>query len=140
MNVLDCFSGVGGGILASYLLGHNVVCAIEENRFCQQLLVSLQDSRAHYPFSIWSDIRTFKGQPWVGCINLVQGGFPCQNISSAGDRSGLDGKESSLFWELWRVFCECQAEYLFIENSPMLRFRGLDQILEVFAEERLDAE
>ena len=141
MNVLDTFSGAGGGILASQLLGHNVVCAIENNEFARDVLVSNQNAGVFSPFPIWDDVSTFDGREWSGVVDIVQGGFPCQDVSAASTTgAGIDGAKSSLFWEQWRIFEETQAEFIFIENAPTLRSRGLEKILEAFAHVGLDAE
>lgn len=81
-------------------------------------------------FPIWDDIRTFDGKPWRGCVDVVSGGFPCQDISSVGSRRGLAGDRSGLWFEMLRVIGEVRPAYVFAENSPDLRTRGLDVVLE----------
>lgn len=85
------------------------------------------------PFPIWDDIRTFDGRPWRGTVDVVSGGFPCQDISSAGTREGLAGERSGLWFEMLRVIEEVRPRFVLAENSPHLRTRGLGTIIEGLA-------
>lgn len=134
MRELGLFAGAGGGLLASRLLGWDTVCAVEIDPHCQRVLAQRQRDGMLEPFPIWDDIRTFDGRPWAGCIDVVSGGFPCQDISSAGSRRGLDGDRSGLWFEMLRVIGEVRPAYVFAENSPDLRTRGLDVVLQGLAE------
>jgi DNA (cytosine-5)-methyltransferase 1 len=90
-------------------------------------------------FPIWDDIRTFDGKPWKGLADAVCGGFPCQDISSAGKGAGINGNKSGLWKEMARVIGEIQPRFIFIENSPLLRTRGLSVVLKDIAELGYDA-
>jgi DNA (cytosine-5)-methyltransferase 1 len=114
MNELALFAGVGGGLLASNLLGHNVVCAVERNEHCIEVLVQRQNERTLSPFPIWDDICTFNGRPWHGTVDLVSGGFPCQAFSSAA--RGRNLAEKDLWGEMRRVIGEVQPKCVFAEN------------------------
>jgi len=87
-----------------------------------------------HKFPIWDDVRTFEGHPWRGKINIITGGFPCQDISAAGSGKGLRGKKSSLWFEMCRIVCEIRPQYMFAENSPLLAHRGLHTVLSNLAE------
>lgn len=141
MNELGLFAGAGGGLLASaHLLGWRTVCAVEIDKHCQAVLRQRQlDGGFPDRFPIWDDVRTFDGHPWRGHIDVVSGGFPCQDISSAGRRAGLDGDRSGLWFEMQRIVDECQPAFVFAENSPCLRTRGLDRVLEGLASMGFDA-
>jgi DNA (cytosine-5)-methyltransferase 1 len=89
---------------------------------------------------IWSDVCTFDGRPWRGSVDLVAGGFPCQDVSSAGKRRGLDGERSGLWWEYHRIVREVQPRWVFIENVEGLAARGLGDVLEALSELGYDAE
>ena len=65
---------------------------------------------------VWSDVCTFDARAWRGAVDCVIGGFPCQDLSLAGRRAGLDGKRSGLFFELLRIAEDSGARYLFLEN------------------------
>jgi DNA (cytosine-5)-methyltransferase 1 len=126
---LALFAGAGGGILGGHLLGWRTLCAVEWNSYARGVLLRRQEE-GHLPvFPIWDDVQTFEGRPWKGHIEVVSGGFPCTDISSAGKRAGLEGKNSSLWWQMARIIGEVEPPYVFVENSPMLTFRGLGPIL-----------
>lgn len=140
MNVLELFAGVGGGVLASLLNGHRTVCAVENDDYCQCVLLARQNDGTFPVFPVWDDVRTFSGKPWRGYVDLVSGGFPCQNISTAGDGAGINGAKSSLWFEMLRIVREVRPRYVFVENSPALVTRGLDTVLGGLAEIGFDAE
>ena len=73
-------------------------------------------------------------------LALMSGGFPCQDISIAGNGSGLAGSRSGLVWEFLRLAEEIYPDYLLIENVPAIRTRGLWEILQKLAEIGYDAE
>ena len=134
MNELALFAGAGGGLLASKLLGWNTVAAVEIGRYQQQCLLARQRDGFLEPFPIWDDIKTFDGTSWRGAVDVLSGGFPCQDISVAGAGKGLvAGTRSSLWFEYQRIIDEVRPEFVFAENSPLLRHRGLDTILEGLA-------
>ena len=124
MNELALFAGAGGGILGGQILGWRTVCAVEIDEHCRDVLVARQNDGCLEPFPIWDDIRTFDGRPWRGRVDVVSGGFPCQDISCAGKGAGLDGERSGLWREMRRTVSEVRPRYVFIENSPMLAVRG----------------
>ena len=129
MNELALFAGAGGGILGGQLLGWRTVCAVEIEPYPASVLMQRQNDGLLAPFPIWDDVCTFDGRPWRGIVDVVSGGFPCQDISAAGKGAGIDGERSGLWAEFARIICEIQPRYAFIENSPMLTLRGLDRVL-----------
>jgi DNA (cytosine-5)-methyltransferase 1 len=139
MNELALFAGAGGGILASKLLGWRTVCAVEINGYARRVLAARQNDGTIPAFPIWGDIRTFDGNPWRGLVDVVSGGFPCQDISSAGTKKGLSGERSGLWVEMARVIREVGPRFAFVENSAMLLTRGLVTILSDLAEMGMDA-
>jgi site-specific DNA-cytosine methylase len=84
MNELALFAGAGGGILGGHLLGWRTVCAVEWEPYPASVLAARQNDGVLPPFPIWDDVRTFDGRPWRGVVDVVSGGFPCQDISVAG--------------------------------------------------------
>jgi DNA (cytosine-5)-methyltransferase 1 len=74
-------------------------------------------------------VRTFDGRPWNGLVDIITGGFPCQDISIAGTGKGLDGDRSGLWSEMRRIICEVGPRFVFVENSPALTYRGLGRVL-----------
>lgn len=139
MNELHLFAGAGGGILGGHLLGHTCVCAVEIDKYCRRVLLQRQRDGVLPRFPIWDDIRTFDGTPWRGRVDVVCGGFPCQDISAAGKGAGITGERSGLWSEMARVVREVQPQYVFVENSPLLIQRGLGLVLTDLAEMGFDA-
>ena len=129
MNELHLFAGAGGGILGGMLLGHTCVCAVEIEPYCQKVLLQRQRDGILPKFPIWDDVRTFDGKPWRGKVDVICGGFPCQDISCAGKGAGIDGERSGLWSEFARIIGEVRPRYAFVENSPMLAVRGLGRVL-----------
>jgi len=129
MNELALFAGAGGGILGGKLLGWRTVCAVEWEPYPASVLCARQNDGLLPPFPIWDDIQTFDGRPWRGIVDVVSGGFPCQDISSAGRGEGLDGESSGMWHHMARVVGEVRPSYVFVENSPMLTTRGGTRVI-----------
>lgn len=134
MNELALFAGAGGGILGGNLIGWRTVCAVEIEPYPRNILLARQDDGTLPPFPVWDDVTTFDGRPWRGVIDVVSGGFPCQDISSAGSGAGIEGPRSGLWREMARIIHEVRPRYAFVENSPMLTTRGLGRVLGDLAE------
>jgi len=130
MNELALFAGAGGGLLASKLLGWNTIGAVEIEQYPRDILMRRQEDGHLEPFPIWDDVCTFDGKPWRGAVDVVSGGFPCQDISSAGRGEGLAGTRSRLWFEYLRIVDEVRPRFVFAENSPNLRTRGLGTVIE----------
>lgn len=139
MNELHLFAGAGGGILGGQLLGHRCVCAVEWEPYAQAVLVARQNDGTFPPFPIWDDVQTFDGKPWRGIVDVVCGGFPCQDISSAGAGAGITGERSGMWKEMARIISEVRPRFVLVENSPMLTIRGLDVVLADLAALGFDA-
>ena len=134
MRELALFAGAGGGILGGKLLGWRTVCAVEIDSFCRRVLLARQRDGHLPPFPIWDDVCTFDGKPWRGHIDVISGGFPCQDISAAGKGAGIEGERSGLWSEMARIIREVGPRYVFVENSPILTCRGLGTVLGDLAE------
>ena len=137
---MHLFAGAGGGILADLLLGHQPVCAVEINEYCQQVLSARQKDGCLPWFPIFADVQQFNGRPWRGIVDIISGGFPCQDISAAGKGAGITGERSGLWKEFARIIREVRPRFVFVENSPMLTTRGLDTVLGDLAALGYDAE
>jgi len=129
LRTMHLFAGAGGGILGDLLLGHKPVCAVEIEEYCRSVLLARQRDGILPKFPIWDDITTFDGTEWRGNVDVVSGGFPCQDISVAGKGGGITGSRSGLWAEMARIVSEVQPSYVFVENSPMLVSRGLGVVL-----------
>ena len=126
MRCLDLFSGIGGFALAASWVWESeldLVGFCEKDKYCQKVLTK------NFPdIPIYSDITELDGRQFTN-IDLVTGGFPCQDISVAGKGAGIDGERSGLWSELLRIISEVQPRYALIENVPMLIHRGLGRVL-----------
>ena len=140
MNELALFAGAGGGILGGHLLGWRTVCAVERDAYAAGVLAQRQIDGLLPPFPIWSDVETFDGNVWRGIVDVVSGGFPCQDISVAGKGKGITGSRSGLWKEFARIIGEVRPPFAFIENVPTLTSRGLDIVLSDLAACGYDAE
>jgi DNA (cytosine-5)-methyltransferase 1 len=139
LNELALFAGAGGGILGGHLLGWRTVCAVEWEPYPASVLCARQNDGFLPPFPIWDDVQTFDGRPWRGIVDVVSGGFPCQDISAAGKGAGIDGERSGMWREMARIICEVRPRFVFVENSPMLTSRGLGVVLGDLAKMGFDA-
>lgn len=138
MNELALFAGIGGGILAGKEHGWKCVCAVEIDPYCRSVLMARQNDGLLPPFPIWDDVCTFDGKPWRGVVDVVSGGFPCQDISQAGNRAGIEGTRSGLWSEMYRIVGEVRPRYVFVENVAALLVRGIDRVLGDLAALRYD--
>jgi len=132
LNELHLFAGAGGGILGGMLLGHTTVCAVELEPYCRKVLLQRQRDGILPKFPIWDDVTTFDGKPWRGKVDVVAGGFPCQDISSAGGGLELKANEA----DSGRKWPESLAKYDRNSRSwrtaQCLLFEVLGESLETF--------
>ncbi len=138
---LALFAGAGGGILGGKILGWRTVCAVEFEEYARNILLKRQEEGFLEDFPVWDDVCTFDGRPWRGHVDVVSGGSPCQDISAAKSNGlGIAGGEKSGLWrEMARIVGEVRPQYVFLENSPLLRTRGLDIVLKDLAQMGYDA-
>lgn len=134
LKVLDLFSGIGGFSVGLERAGMQTVAFCEVDKKAQQVL------RKHWPnVPIFDDVTTLKGEQ-IGTVDVICGGFPCQDISLAGKGAGLEGARSGLWWEFHRLIKEIKPSWVIAENVSALRSRGLDTVLRSLAEIGYDAE
>ena len=136
---LALFAGAGGGILGGLLCRFKTACAVEIEEYPRSVLLQRQLEGILPRFPIWDDVRTFDGNPWRGKVDIITGGFPCQDISAAGTGTGLEGARSGLWKEMARIIGEVRPRYVLVENSPLLTSRGLDSVLMDLAQMGYDA-
>lgn len=135
LKVLDLFSGIGG-----FSLGLEKTQGFETVAFCEIDEKAQRVLKKHWTdVPIYPDVSTLKGSD-LGTIDVICGGFPCQDISLAGKGAGLEGERSGLWWEFHRLIKETKPKFVIIENVSALRSRGLDQVLRSLSEIGYDAE
>jgi len=136
MKVLDLFSGIGGFSLGLERAGFETVAFCEIDKKAQLVL------KKHWPdVPIYDDVTKLNGEMFNGqTVDIICGGFPCQDISLAGKGAGLAGERSGLWFQFHRLIKEIRPRYAIIENVAALRSRGLDEVLRSLAEIGYDAE
>lgn len=118
LRVLDLFSGIGGFSLGLERAGMRTVAFCEIEPYCRAVL------RKHWPgVPCFEDVRQLHAED-VGTIDVVCGGFPCQDISYAGKGAGLEGARSGLWFEYARIIEETKPQFAIIENVSAIRNRG----------------
>ena len=135
MKILDLFSGIGGFSLGLERAGMTTVAFCEIDAKARLVL------KKHWPnVPVFEDITTLTKADIHDEIDIIAGGFPCQDISLAGKGAGLAGARSGLWSEFHRLIAEIRPRYAIIENVSALRNRGLDTVLRSLAEIGYDAE
>ena len=135
LKVLDLFSGIGGFSLGLERAGMETVAFCEADPHARAIL------KKHWPdVPIHDDVRTLDGKQYRGTVDLICGGFPCQDISVAGGQAGLDGERSGLWREYRRLVREIRPQWVIIENVSALRSNGLVSVLQDLWEIGYDAE
>jgi len=118
MKTMHLFAGGGGGLLADLILGHEPVVAVECEPYPCQVLRE-RAAEGWFPnLQVWEgDVRLFNPSEYKGRVDIVHAGFPCQDISNAGNQAGIgEGTRSGLYREVLRIADEIQPEHIFLEN------------------------
>lgn len=124
MNVVSLFAGIGGFELGLERAGMTVVAQCEINPKCRLLL------REHWPeVQQFEDVCTMRAADVPHRVDVICGGFPCQDISFAGKGAGLAGERSGLWREYARLVREFRPDYVIVENVAALLGRGLGDVL-----------
>ncbi len=138
MKVLDLFSGIGGFSLGLERAGMQTVAFCEIDPFCWRVLAK------HWPeVPCYDDVRTLTADRLETdriTVDVICGGFPCQDISLAGIGAGINGERSGLWREYARLIGELRPRYVVVENVAALLIRGLDRVLGDLAALGYDAE
>lgn len=135
MTHISLFDGIGTALYAAELAGFQNLAASEINQFCR----ALQKQNFPHVQDI-GDIETAYFGRYGGMVDVLSGGFPCQNISQLGNREGVDGAKSRLWRHYIRAIQETNCRFAIIENSPRLTSNGLCLILSALAEIGYNAE
>ena len=135
MKHLDLFSGIGGFALAARNVGWETVGFSEIDLHCCQIL------KRHWPdVPNYGDIRNINGYAFKGPVELITGGFPCQDISVAGRGAGITGARSGLWSHMHRLISEIRPRFALMENVAALLGRGMGRVTGDLAEIGYDAE
>ena len=140
MRTMHLFAGAGGGLYADLILGHQPVVAVEWDAYaCAVLRERAADGWFPGLHVHEGDVRLFDPSPWAGRVDCLHAGFPCQDVSVAGNQAGLDGERSGLYREVLRVADVLRPRFVFLENSPAIVGCGLGRVLGDLAARRFDA-
>jgi len=138
MNVLDLFSGIGGFSLGLERAGMRTVAFCEIDPFCRKVLAK------NFPgVPCYDDVRTLTAARLRAdgiAADVICGGFPCQDISTAGKGAGIDGERSGLWADYARIIGELRPRNVIVENVAALLGRGLGRVLGDLAALRYDTE
>jgi len=135
MNVLDLFSGIGAFSLGLERAGMRTVAFCEANERKRAVLAK------HWPhIPCFPDVATLSGNQIRERVDVICGGFPCQDLSLAGQRAGLAGERSGLWTHYARLIGELRPRFVIVENVPGLLVRGMDRVLGDLAALGFDAE
>ncbi|MGH6627616.1 MAG: DNA cytosine methyltransferase [Burkholderiaceae bacterium] len=102
--------------LAHLGVPHRTICYVEREAHAASVLVARMEEGSLDAAPVWSDLLSFDGAAWRGSVDCIAAGFPCQDLSLAGRRAGLDGARSGLFFDILHIAHACSARYLFLEN------------------------
>ena len=128
------FAGIGGFDLGFERAGFRTEWQVEIDPYCQRVL------KKHFPHAErFGDIREC-GKHNLKSVDVICGGFPCQDISNAGKRAGIEGERSGLWSEYARIIRELRPRYVLVENVAALLGRGMGVVLGDLAEIGYDAE
>jgi DNA-cytosine methyltransferase len=128
------FSGIGGIDLGFEMAGIETTWTCEIDDWANGLLQKRFPNAKHY-----RDVQKI-GKNNLESVDIISGGFPCQDISTAGKGAGLDGKRSGLWFEMWRIICELRPRWVLIENVANLANKGGSRVLHDLAKAGYDAE
>ena len=128
------FAGIGGFDLGFERAGMQCRWQVEIDEYANRVLAK------HWPdVRRWLDVRTWP-QPDTERVDVICGGFPCQDVSVAGNAEGLEGQRSGLWFDFARIVRELGPRVVVVENVAALRIRGLDRVLGTLANLGYDAE
>jgi DNA (cytosine-5)-methyltransferase 1 len=128
------FAGIGGFDLGFERAGIKTVWQVEIDGYCRGVLAK------HFPSAQrFADIREC-GAHNLSPVDILSGGFPCQDISNTGKRTGIDGERSGLWSEYARIVRELRPRYVVVENVAALLGRGMERVLGDLAACGYDAE
>ncbi len=145
MDYLSLFSGACGGDLAmQHLLGFRCLGYVEIENYCQKVVRQRIEDGLLDPAPIFGDIRKFISEGYAesykGMVDVITGGFPCQDISVANAGGyGITGESSKLWFSMADTIRIIRPEWVFVENSPGLLVRGLESMLSDLAQTGYDA-
>ena len=130
------FSGIGGFELGleRAIPNSKTIWQVEINPYCRSVL------KKHWPDAkMFEDVRSV-GADNLDTVDILCCGFPCQNISNSGNKEGIHGEKSSLWFEARRIISELQPSIIVLENVSTIAVRGLSTVIGNLSELGYDSE
>lgn len=125
MKCISLFSGAGISDVGFDRAGFEHLAQVEIDKDANSV------RRRHFPQEIhYTDVREFDAKRFAGSVDVVAGGFPCQDYSVAGSRTGLAGDRGALWWEFHRIVRESRPRFVVGENVPGLLSSGEGECFE----------
>jgi len=139
---MHLFAGVGGGLLADLILGHDPIIAVEWDGYACKVLRERAADGWFPNLSVWEgDVRMFDPSEYAGQVDCIHAGFPCQDVSVAGNQNGVGYEtRSGLYREVLRIGGVIRPKYLLLENVSAILNNGLGTVLADLAAMGFDAE
>lgn len=127
--ILSLCSGAGGLDLGVKLANPFActVCNVEVEAYVCEILAARMEEQALDAAPVWTDLRTFDGEPWCGVVDCITAGYPCQPFSIAGKQLG-DKDPRHLWPEVARVVREVKPRFCFFENVGAHLRMGFEQV------------
>ncbi len=133
MHELSLFTGAGGGLLGTHLLGWTPIGYVENDDYCQRIIAARIADGILRDAPIFGDIRAFISEGYAdsysGLVDVVTAGFPCQDLSVANRAAaGFEGERSGLWSTVEDVVRIVRPRLVLLENSPAILVRGFERV------------
>ena len=131
MRTMHLFAGAGGGLLADIILGHTPIIAVEWDSYACQVLRERAAEGWFPELHVWEgDVRLFDPSEYAGRVDCIHSGFPCQDISVAGNQAGVGAEtRSGLYREVIRIARILRPRFLYLENVSAIVSNGLGTVV-----------
>ena len=131
MRTMHLFAGAGGGLLADIILGHTPIIAVEWDSYACQVLRERAAEGWFPELQVFEgDVRLFYPSGYEGIVDCIHAGFPCQDISVAGNQAGVGVEtRSGLYREILRIAGLVRPRFLFLENVSAIVSNGLGTVV-----------
>ncbi|WP_406527340.1 DNA cytosine methyltransferase [Streptomyces sp. I8-5] len=125
MPILELCAGYGGlGLAVQALTGDRVAYVAESDPAASKVLAERYPDAPNL-----GDIQFINWAEYVGLVDVITAGFPCQDISNAGPREGIKGARSAMWFHVAEAIRVIRPRYAYLENVGAIRNRGLDVVL-----------
>ncbi|MCY4303545.1 MAG: DNA cytosine methyltransferase [Aestuariivita sp.] len=129
LNILSPYVGVAGLDLGIRVVQPDArtVCYVEIEAFACEILATRMENKTMGEASVWTDLRSFKGKPWRGSVDIITTGYLCQPLSGAGKQKGKDDPRH-LWPDVFRVVRKVRPKICLFEYVPGHLRLGFEQV------------